>query len=153
MERVTGSLEGRASSFARQHAGTMDRGAPTLLVTLVPDSGTGSLQGLAGGMAIEIIEGRHFYIFNYFATRELGGSTSGPVRLEPGERSLQRREFGFLGLFRALGAVDLEQAAAVEGGDTAVGKRLVQLPKVAFGILADAFPTQWSHACFCLKGC
>ena len=65
MERVTGSLEGREGSFALQHSGTMDRGAPTLLITVVPDSGTGALEGLAGRMAIDIIEGRHFYIFDF----------------------------------------------------------------------------------------
>jgi hypothetical protein len=118
---------------------------------------SGSVAGSAGYVAMERVtgslEGRHFYIFDFSLPRELRGSTSGPVRLEPGERSLQLREFDFLGLFRQLRAAGLEQAAAVEGGDAAVGKRLVQPPKVAFGILADAFPTQRSHARFCLKGC
>ena len=43
----------------------MDRGAPRLLITVVPDSGTSALEGLAGRMAIEIVEGRHFYIFDF----------------------------------------------------------------------------------------
>src|SRR6516164_6623565 len=37
MERVTGRLDGREGSFALQHTGTMDRGAPSLSVTVVPD--------------------------------------------------------------------------------------------------------------------
>jgi hypothetical protein len=43
----------------------MDRGAPRLLITVVPDSGTGALEGLAGRMAIEIIGGCHFYFFDF----------------------------------------------------------------------------------------
>src|SRR3954469_13202308 len=41
LERVTGSLHGRAGSFSLQHSGTMDRGSARLSVTVVPDSGTG----------------------------------------------------------------------------------------------------------------
>src|SRR5437764_10250185 len=48
MERVTGSLSGRGGSFVLQHSGTMTRGAPRLIVTVVPDSGAGELAGLAG---------------------------------------------------------------------------------------------------------
>jgi len=65
MERVTGKLDGREGSFALQHTGTMDRGAPTLSVTVVPDSGTGALQGLVGRMEIRIEGGKHFYDFEY----------------------------------------------------------------------------------------
>ncbi|WZO96554.1 DUF3224 domain-containing protein [Isosphaeraceae bacterium EP7] len=65
MERVTGTLSGREGSFALQHSGTMDRGVPHLLVTVVPDSGTGELAGLAGVMAIEITDDAHSYRFEY----------------------------------------------------------------------------------------
>jgi hypothetical protein len=65
IEHVTGSLQGRAGSFVLQHSGLMDRGTPQLSVTVVPDSGTGALVGLAGRMAIRITEGRHFYDFDY----------------------------------------------------------------------------------------
>ena len=65
MERVTGSLHGRTGSFALQHHGLMARGEPTLLVTVVPDSGTGALQGLSGAMQIIIEDGRHGYRFDY----------------------------------------------------------------------------------------
>lgn len=65
MERVTGTLEGRAGSFALQHSGTMDRGTPTLSVTVVPDSGTDALTGLTGTMTIDIEGGEHRYGFRY----------------------------------------------------------------------------------------
>ena len=65
MEWVSGILNGRSGRFALQHSGTMTRGAPTLSITVVPDSGTGELAGLAGLMTIEIVDGKHFYGFDY----------------------------------------------------------------------------------------
>jgi hypothetical protein len=43
----------------------MNRGAQHLDLTVVPDSGTGGLEGLAGSMQIIIEDGRHSYIFEY----------------------------------------------------------------------------------------
>jgi len=65
IERVTGSLAGRTGSFALQHSGTMRRGTPTLLLHVIPDSGTGQLAGLDGTMAIVIADGQHRYEFDY----------------------------------------------------------------------------------------
>jgi len=65
MERVTGKLDGREGSFALQHTGTMTRGTPQLSITVVPDSGTGELVGLAGKMTINIVDGKHNYEFEY----------------------------------------------------------------------------------------
>ncbi len=65
IERVTGTLDGRSGSFVLQHAGTMTRGVPQLTVTVVPDSGSGQLVGLAGKLAIKIDEGKHSYDFDY----------------------------------------------------------------------------------------
>ncbi len=65
IERVTGTLAGRSGSFTLQHSGTMDRGAPQLTITVVPDSGTGQLTGLTGRLMIKITEGKHFYEFEY----------------------------------------------------------------------------------------
>ena len=45
LERVTGTLPGRAGTFVLQHYGTMNRGATSLSVTVVPDSGTAQLTG------------------------------------------------------------------------------------------------------------
>jgi len=65
MEQVTGTLNGRSGAFALQHNGTMTRGAGELSVTVVPDSGTDQLEGLAGKMTIKIHDGKHFYDFEY----------------------------------------------------------------------------------------
>lgn len=65
MERVTGTLKGRSGSFVLQHSGTMTRGVPQLSVTVVPDSGTSQLAGLAGTLTIKIDEGKHSYEFEY----------------------------------------------------------------------------------------
>ncbi|MGI4880139.1 MAG: DUF3224 domain-containing protein [Janthinobacterium lividum] len=65
MERVTATLGGRHGSFALQHSGTMDRGAPTLSVTVVPDSGSDGLAGLAGTMTIDVTGGGHRYDLRY----------------------------------------------------------------------------------------
>lgn len=65
VERVTGTLGGKKGSFALQHTGVMDRGKPSLNITVVPDSATGELTGLTGKMDI-IIEGKkHSYVFDY----------------------------------------------------------------------------------------
>jgi hypothetical protein len=65
IERVTGTLHGRSGSFILQHSGTMTRGEPQLSVTVVPDSGTSELAGLAGALTIRIADKRHFYEFDY----------------------------------------------------------------------------------------
>ena len=65
IERVDGTLDGRAGSFVLQHSGTMDRGVPTLRISVVPDSGSGELAGLAGTMAIQVDNGAHRYTFDY----------------------------------------------------------------------------------------
>jgi len=65
MEQVEGTLDGRRGSFALQHSATMNRDARQLSITVVPDSGTGELAGLAGTLAIRIDEGKHFYDFEY----------------------------------------------------------------------------------------
>jgi len=69
MERVNGKLHGRSGTFALQHSGTMTRGAPQLIITVVPDSGTGELAGLSGKMTINIVDGKHFYEFDYTITK------------------------------------------------------------------------------------
>jgi hypothetical protein len=65
VETVTGSLQGREGSFALVHQGQMDRGQPTLSITVVPDSGTGALAGLSGRMGIRVEGHQHFYDFEF----------------------------------------------------------------------------------------
>ena len=70
IERIVGTLQGKAGSFCMQHGGTMTRGKGMLALTVVPDSGSGELEGLAGRMAIDIVDGRHFYTFDYTFDRK-----------------------------------------------------------------------------------
>ena len=65
IERIAGTLEGRRGSFYAQHNGTMDRGKPSLDLTVVPDTGTEDLVGLRGRIAIDIVDGKHYYTFDY----------------------------------------------------------------------------------------
>ncbi len=66
IEKVTGTLQGRTGSFVLQHSGTMKNNVPQLTITVVPESGTGQLQGIAGKMAIKIAPtGKHSYDFEY----------------------------------------------------------------------------------------
>ena len=66
IERVGGKLHGREGTFILQHNGIMTRGAGELTVSVVPDSGTSELAGLAGEMAINIAaNGTHSYDFDY----------------------------------------------------------------------------------------
>ena len=65
IERVTGSLHGRVGSFVFQHTGTMNRGSPQLSITVIPDSGTGELEGLAGSFTLKEVGGSHLYEFDY----------------------------------------------------------------------------------------
>jgi hypothetical protein len=65
MELVTGTLAGRSGTFVLQHTGSMNRGTPSLQVSVVPDSATGELAGLSGTMDIIISAGQHSYAFDY----------------------------------------------------------------------------------------
>ena len=65
IERVTGTLNGRKGSFVLQHTGTMNRGTPSLSVSVVPDSGTDQLAGITGTLKIIDADGKHSYEFEY----------------------------------------------------------------------------------------
>jgi Protein of unknown function (DUF3224) len=41
------------------------RGDAQLTVTVVPDSASGDLAGLTGTLAIDIVDGEHFYALDY----------------------------------------------------------------------------------------
>jgi len=70
LERVSGTLHGRKGTFVLQHNGSMSGGKAQMTVTVVPDSGTEELSGLAGKMTIHIAEGKHSFDFDY----TLGGA-------------------------------------------------------------------------------
>lgn len=65
IEKATGTLQGREGTFVLQHTGTMNRGTPSLSISVVPDSGTGALAGITGSMQIIIEHEQHSYIFDY----------------------------------------------------------------------------------------
>ena len=65
MERISGTLHGRKGTFVVQHTGVMTRGAQHLVITVVPDSATGDLTGLAGTMMITIADKKHSYDLEY----------------------------------------------------------------------------------------
>lgn len=66
IERVTGTLNGKAGSFVLQHNATMNRSTPMLNIIVVPDSGTGQLTGITGNFLVIIApDGKHSYEFNY----------------------------------------------------------------------------------------
>jgi hypothetical protein len=65
IERITGTLHGRSGSFVLQHSGIMTSNSQQQTVTVVPDSGTGQLIGLAGKMTGRIADGKHSYDLEY----------------------------------------------------------------------------------------
>lgn len=65
LEHIRGTLDGKTGTFATIHQGLMTRGTPSLSITIVPDSGTGELRGLAGTMSITQVNGQHFYEIDY----------------------------------------------------------------------------------------
>ena len=65
LEKVNATIAGRKGSFTFQHNATMNRGVPSLSITVVPDSGTDQLAGISGKFSIDIKDGNHFYTFDY----------------------------------------------------------------------------------------
>jgi hypothetical protein len=65
IERVEGTLKGAKGTFLVQHTGTMTKDKQSLVIRVVPDSGTGELTGIDGEMRIKIADGKHFYTFEY----------------------------------------------------------------------------------------
>lgn len=66
MEHVVGTLHGRRGGFMLQHGGTIDGGTASLVVGVVPGTGTDELKGLRGALRIDIAEGgAHSYVFDY----------------------------------------------------------------------------------------
>jgi hypothetical protein len=65
IERVEGKLKGLAGSFLVHHTGVRTKESQSLVVRIVPDSGTGDLAGIEGEMQIMIKEGQHSYRLQY----------------------------------------------------------------------------------------
>lgn len=69
IERFSGSVLGRYGSFVLQHSGLMNRNARELSISIVPDSGTDELTGIAGRFVLTIEGGAHRYVLEH----QLGG--------------------------------------------------------------------------------
>ena len=65
IERVSGQLKGIEGTFLLYHTGVMGKGSESLVIRVVPDSGTGGLAGLAGELHIARKDGKHLYRFQY----------------------------------------------------------------------------------------
>lgn len=66
VERIDGTLHGRTGSFVVRHDAVSDDGEQSLRVSIVPDSGTGALRGIRGGMDIAVApDGSHSYTLDY----------------------------------------------------------------------------------------
>ena len=65
IERIEGELKGKRGSFLIQHSGTMSQDKQSLVISIVPDSGTDELVGIQGTMDIRRVDKKHFYDFKY----------------------------------------------------------------------------------------
>ena len=65
IERFSGTLDGKAGSFAMQHTATIVDNKSEMTIIVVPGSGTSELAGLSGTFTIIIEAGRHSYDFTY----------------------------------------------------------------------------------------
>ena len=68
IEQVVGEFDGKSGSFVLQHYGLMTPSSNSLLLEVIPNSGTGELTGLSGKMAIRNEDGQHYYDFEYQLT-------------------------------------------------------------------------------------
>ncbi len=66
LERIAGSIDGRAGSLVLQHTGTFASDGVTGTHLVVPESGTGDLRGLRGGGTMSISgEGSYPFTLDY----------------------------------------------------------------------------------------
>ncbi len=66
IEEMKVSLKGRSGTFTLMHHATMRNNADfKMLIKVVPDSGTGELEGIDGVLTIVIEGGKHSYVFDY----------------------------------------------------------------------------------------
>jgi hypothetical protein len=65
LEEVAGTLEGRRGTFVLQHAATSAEGRSTIVITVVPGSGTGELTGLTGTLTVISGPGTRRYELTY----------------------------------------------------------------------------------------
>jgi len=69
IERFVGTLDGREGAFLLAHRGDMAGEAYTLAITVVPNSGTGALEGISGDFKLTVEGGVHHYDLDYVLPR------------------------------------------------------------------------------------
>lgn len=65
IDRVSGTLHGKAGSFIIAHRGIRNSEGQQLEIVIVAGSGTGQLAGITGTVGIEIVDKKHFYSVEY----------------------------------------------------------------------------------------
>jgi hypothetical protein len=65
IEKIEGELENKKGSFCMAHSSSMNQGVPQQSITVIPGTGTDELKNISGTMIIDIIDGNHFYTFQY----------------------------------------------------------------------------------------
>ena len=99
IERVTGTLHGRAGSFVLQHNGTMTRGEPQLSVAVVPDS---EFHVVVAVLLVDLVGGRNLHLWTKFDGRdpEVNGADGlvNPFRADVETLPQVRRAFARLNL-------------------------------------------------------
>jgi hypothetical protein len=65
LERVSAVLHGRRGTFCLLHSARMAPGQRSLVIHIVPDSGTGELRHISGSMEVGVEGGARFYRLSY----------------------------------------------------------------------------------------
>lgn len=65
IEKIIGELENKKGSFCMTHSSSMNQGVPQQSITVIPGTGTDELKNISGNMIIDIVDGNHFYTFQY----------------------------------------------------------------------------------------
>ncbi len=65
IEKIIGELENKKGSFCIAHSSSMNQGVPQQSITIIPGTGTDELKNINGTMIIDIVDGNHFYKFQY----------------------------------------------------------------------------------------
>jgi len=65
LERLHGSLDGRSGAFLLRHEGSIVEGVPSLMLEVVPGSGTDALARISGRGTIEHTDSGAFLVLDY----------------------------------------------------------------------------------------
>ncbi|MEN9581876.1 MAG: hypothetical protein RJA70_4885 [Pseudomonadota bacterium] len=65
LERIEGSIDGRQGSFVVMHKALASATEKSLVIEIVPGTGTGDLAGITGTMQIEVVNKEHAYTLDY----------------------------------------------------------------------------------------